>query len=617
MPRHRIAAAVLSAFLAATTLAGVNAATGTAAGAAPSPAAADPPAPEIPRRYLEQPVDWKRCDFDAQVKRIYPKAPTTRCATVKAPMDWNAPDAHPDISLRIAYSEATGESKGLMASNPGGPGGAGLTLSAALAADKPKLFKQYDLLGFDPRGFGKSEPLRCLTTAGELERLPTTPDYRERDAATHRTEVAEAQLLSDACSETEFGEFVSTQQTVYDMDFLRELLDARQTNFIGYSYGTWLGGWYADTYPDEVGRFVLDSNMDWTHTQWQNQNFDPFSFQRRRDTQLLPWIARHADQIGGLGDTPEKVLERYESIRADVVELQPSGDGSVRGDGLDGFLAGAIYGNTGFVEGALDILVHDEFVAAPADAVTAAHVERAWDRIAPALQQYTSLAETKARYGVGDANAVASSRLDRARARADRKASDEVVNLGAIGTTVRCNDTEYESNPLYYLHEADKNTHRYPFVGYLNGVSMCASWPHEPQDREIDLAGSPQVLMITGEVDPATAYEGAARTHEDLPATTRLVSIDNEGQHGQYVGSYSACAERIGDRFVFGGELPGQDRVCGTSPLPEDSAVYPVDGPVDGNSVPLPEWRTAYRPDEPNRMLQRVLERVAYERLAP
>ena len=125
---------------------------------------ADPPTPTIPQRYLDQPIQWSVCSFDAQIKQLYPQAPTTNCAKVKVPMDWHAPDAHPDVEVAISYSEATGTSKGLMTSNPGGPGGAGLTLSAALALDKPQLFSDFDLLGFDPRGFGASTPLRCLTT---------------------------------------------------------------------------------------------------------------------------------------------------------------------------------------------------------------------------------------------------------------------------------------------------------------------------------------------------------------------------------------------------------------------------------------------------------------------
>jgi len=257
-------------------------------GAAPAVAAKpkkDPPTPPIPQRYLTQPIGWSTCSFDAVVKQLRPGAPTTMCAKIAAPMDWHAPDAHPDIEIAIAYSQATGTSRGLMASNPGGPGGAGLTLSAALAIDKPQLFEDYDLLGFDPRGFGNSTPLRCVTTPEKLALVPSTTDYRRRDQATHDAEVATAQLLADACSATEFGRFVSSQQTVYDMELVRALLAHPRLNFIGYSYGTWLGGWYADTYPERVDRFLLDSNMDWTNTQWENVNFRSL---------LVPAPARHA-----------------------------------------------------------------------------------------------------------------------------------------------------------------------------------------------------------------------------------------------------------------------------------------------------------------------------------
>jgi hypothetical protein len=69
--------------------------------------------------------------------------------------------------------------------------------------------------------------------------------------------------------------------------------------------------------------------------------------------------------------------------------------------------------------------------------------------------------------------------------------------------------------------------------------------------------------------------------------------------------------QRLGDTFVFSGELPGRDRVCGTGPLPAEGAVYPVDGPVDGVRVPLSRSGRAPVQDEPNRMLQKVLDQTA------
>ncbi|WBQ07265.1 alpha/beta fold hydrolase [Kribbella sp. CA-293567] len=613
-PRKIAAAAAVALvvpFLTATTAT-------TASAAGPK----DPAVPSIPQRYLDQPITWSVCSFDAAVKRLYPQAPTTNCAKVNVPMDWANPDAHPDVQVAIAYSKAIGTSKGLMATNPGGPGGAGLSLSASLATRKTQLFTDYDLVGFDPRGFGASTPLQCLTTAEALNALPVTPDYKERTKLTHRVEEAEAKLQAEACAATEFGQFVSSQQTVYDMDFIRALFKARQLNFIGYSYGTWLGGWYADTYPARVGRFVLDSNMDWTHTQWQNVNFDPFSGQRRRDTQLFPWIARHADQITGLGSTPAQVTAKYNGIRASLTTLVKAGESNVRGDNLDGLIYSAIYGNTRFIRATLDVLVHDEFTKAPSASgeVELGHVDRAWARLAPNLQAFDTLAALRTRYGVtaaATAAAEAATQVDSlkdviadARAEAARATSgDQTVNLGAIGTTVRCNDTAWNKDPKFYTKEADKMAKKYDFFGYMNGVPMCAYWKYAPQDRKLDLKGSPRMLIVQAELDPATAYEGSLRTHEDTKAVTRFVAIDDEGQHGQYIGSASSCAEAIGDKFVFTGELPGKNQVCGTTPLPAELSVYPVKGPVDGKAVHLPKSKAA--DTKVNPLLQQVLDEVA------
>jgi hypothetical protein len=205
---------------------------------------------------------------------------------------------------------------------------------------------------------------------------------------------------------------------------------------------------------------------------------------------------------------------------------------------------------------------------------------------------------------------LASTLSDARAAAAESTEPDETVNLGAVGTTVRCNDTAWRKDPRFYLREADRMAKKYPFFGYVNGVPFCAFWKFEPQDRKVNLTRSPRLLMIQSELDPATAYEGAARTHRTLAKRTRLVSVDDEGQHGQYISGPSSCVDAISDTFVFTGELPGRDRVCGTGPLPADGAVYPVDGPVDGVRVPLSPGRSRAS-EGPNRMLQKVLDQTA------
>ncbi|HVK35987.1 MAG TPA: alpha/beta fold hydrolase, partial [Microlunatus sp.] len=222
--------------------------------------------PAIPAPYLNQRIDWTDCagDFGSQ------------CASVTVPMDWQNP-ARGNISIAIAYLRSSSSvSKGLLTSNPGGPGAAGRMLTEALSMPDAtgqggeRRLRQYDLLGFDPRGFGDSTNVKCLTTTAKLKKLPKVADRRVRNRATHAMEIAEAKLFGEACASQPVARYINTQQTVWDLDFLRQLLEKDKVksypvlNYVGYSYGTWLGAWYADTYPSKVGRFILDSNMQWT-----------------------------------------------------------------------------------------------------------------------------------------------------------------------------------------------------------------------------------------------------------------------------------------------------------------------------------------------------------------
>ena len=141
--------------------------------------------------------------------------------------------------------------------------------------------------------------------------------------------MAEAKLFGEACSSTEFSQFVSTQQTAYDMEFLRQYLgkskpNYAKLNYIGYSYGTWLGTWYADTYPNRVGRFILDSNMNWTTSMYANQLSDSFSFQRRRDQMFFPWLARH-NKTYRLGNTTAKVPQQLRADPGQPAQGLPAG----------------------------------------------------------------------------------------------------------------------------------------------------------------------------------------------------------------------------------------------------------------------------------------------------
>ena len=548
---------------------------------------AQEPAPvSVPQRYLDQNLDWEPCWFDPIIIGEVPTAPRTLCAKITVPMDWRHPDDHPDITLAIAHSRATGTSRGLLTSNPGGPGAGGLEFTAALALSKLSMFTDYDLLGFDPRGFGASETVGCYATRAEWDALPHVDDFRVRNKKTHTVEVARSKLFGKVCSSSELSRFVNTQQTVYDLDFLRRYLgqdkpNYAKLNYIGYSYGTWLGTWYADTYPDRVGRFILDSNMNWTSSMYASQAAHSFSFQRRRDKMFYPWLARH-HQTYGLGSTSATVAKSYERIRADMLKAYLRGDFVPSPAEMDRVIQDKLYANWQFPDAA-STLVDFKFI------------------------------------GAGSADAALRKRVDlavRAATRGDRSAAraapaPDLVEVYDAGQVVRCNDSAYSRNLTEVLKRADADAKKHPFVGYQNTLGVCNYWKFAPATRTIDLAGVPRMLMFESEGDPATPYEGALAAHKKAAAHTRLVSVDDEGQHGLYIDGPSPCVEEIGDSFLFGGIMPQNDVTCTTTPLPDDSRVYSLEGPLNGQSYRLDQRVRSLQVAKVNQPLREARTRAA------
>ncbi|HEU4547688.1 MAG TPA: alpha/beta fold hydrolase [Microlunatus sp.] len=532
----------------------------------PAAEAAEPSTvPAIPAQYLNQAISWSDCagDFASQ------------CARVKVPMDWQNP-ARGEIAIAIAYLPASGASKGLLTSNPGGPGAAGRMLTEALSMPDvtgqggKRQLRQYDLLGFDPRGFGASTNVKCLTTKAKLNKLPKVADRRVRNRATHAMEIAEAKLFGEACASQPLARYINTQQTVWDVDFLRQLLAKNKAksypvlNYVGYSYGTWLGAWYADTYPSKVGRFILDSNMQWTSTMYVNQTLDSRSFQRRRDKMLFPYLARHNADFG-LGKSATSVKKKYESTRKKLAtqarKALKKGKTPVMGpEDLDYIVASLIYSDEGFISAGYVVDASADFVRKPSSAKYKRTLQK---RIKAPMSKAPFLVQRTASKVKGSA----------------------LVSVDLAGTIVRCNDSAQPGNLTQLLKRADSDAKKYPFTGYLNTVPLCAYWKFKPQTRTIDLRGlMTKMLMFQSEGDPATAYEGALAAHRRTAGKTVMVSVDNEGQHGLYIDGPSRCLERIGDVFLFSRvqTLPTRDTRCTTSPLPDDRKVYTLSGPVSG-----------------------------------
>lgn len=208
---------------------------------------------------------------DPAVAAFYGQRPTWQpcegrfgCARVEVPVDWAAPDG-PRIQLALMRHAAQRPAAriGSLFVNPGGPGSSGVDLvRSANEAFSPALLERYDVVGFDPRGVGDSAPIRCLPGADLDEFL--TGDPTPDDDAEVAALAAASREFARGCQEGS-GELighVGTREVARDLDVLRAVLGEQTLTYLGFSYGSYLGAFYAGLFPARVGRVVLDGALD-------------------------------------------------------------------------------------------------------------------------------------------------------------------------------------------------------------------------------------------------------------------------------------------------------------------------------------------------------------------
>jgi len=205
--------------------------------------------------YFEQTVKWESCESDAE------------CAVIRAPLDWSDIEGMRDVELALVRQPATGSAQGSLFVNPGGPGASGFDFVASSVdrAVGPGLREAFDIVGWDPRGVNRSSAVSCASTDADLDyfffgELEAEPGSMEWEAELRDESIR----FGQECQENsgELLEFVDTMSTVRDLDLMRHLLGDSELNYLGYSYGTLIGALYIDTFPERVGRIVLDGPVD-------------------------------------------------------------------------------------------------------------------------------------------------------------------------------------------------------------------------------------------------------------------------------------------------------------------------------------------------------------------
>lgn len=215
--------------------------------AAPA-AAAVPDAPAG----ASKPVSWSPCPEDASAE----------CGTITVPVDWNNPGGQ-TFALALARRKATDPAAriGSVVINPGGPGGSGVD---AVVHDwlslTPEVRRRFDVVGFDPRGVGRSSPILC---SRDLAMRGVDPLQVRSQADFDALLAANERYRQDCRSRTgPVFDHVDTGSVVRDLDTLRAALGDEKLTYYGISYGTLIGQLYAERFPQRVRALALDSNMD-------------------------------------------------------------------------------------------------------------------------------------------------------------------------------------------------------------------------------------------------------------------------------------------------------------------------------------------------------------------
>jgi len=216
---------------------------------APATPSASATVPAQLQSFYAQPVRWHNCG-------------NADCATIMVPLDYANPSAGTTTLNMARIRQGDGE-LGSLVINPGGPGGSAFDYAkAATSVVNKNVLAHYDLIGVDPRGVGHSSPVTCLTEAGKdaFAEADATPD-----SAWERSETAKiARTVQEGCtaSGNALIGHMSTEEAARDLDIVRSVLGDPVLNYLGKSWGTYLGATYAELFPDRVGRMVLDGVLD-------------------------------------------------------------------------------------------------------------------------------------------------------------------------------------------------------------------------------------------------------------------------------------------------------------------------------------------------------------------
>jgi pimeloyl-ACP methyl ester carboxylesterase len=501
------AVAVLSAALLSAGCSGGGGISGLKGTATPSPAS--PLA-----TYYRQKVDWRPCG-------------KLSCAQVVVPISYADPAAG---SIRIAVDKiaATGPARriGSLLVDPGGPGASGVEFVAGSQEAFETLATRYDIIGFDPRGMGLSNPVTCLD--GKQMDAYLATDFNPATTKQAIRTLQAVKRYADSClaGTGPLLAQVGTQNVARDLDVIRGALGDAKLDYLGISYGSYIGQEYARLFPGRVGRMVLDS-VDNPADAADEQPAAVESHLDRAVHAILTDCTRKPSCP--VGTVPDRTSARLNALLARLAaHPAPAAGGRVL--------------TTSLARMAL---------------LAATYSPSLWASLEEGLAQ--------AEHDHGEALLrLADGYLGRA---PDGSYSTQQNGLYSVNCLEADPARETVDQAADELRRQRKELNEYsPIFGVTMAFQgqACSFWPVAGQARTaIGSSQVPPILMLNNTGDAATPLSGAEQVARRFTGA-RLVINESEG-HGVYPIQANACARTITDNYLFSGALPAQATTTCTS----------------------------------------------------
>ncbi|NUO97391.1 MAG: alpha/beta fold hydrolase [Nonomuraea sp.] len=451
------------------------------------------------------------------------------CGSVRVPLDYRNPWGQTiKLALNRIKAKVSRDANhlGALLINPGGPGASGRDLTEYVSNGLPdRLGERYDVIGFDPRGVGGSEPAMHCVDPDDYYHAPR-PDAVPHSAADERKLLARANEYATRCGNywAWLLPYLTSENSARDMDTIRAALGEEQISYLGYSYGTYLGAVYATLFPQRVKRLVMDSTVD-PRGVWYKANLaQDMSFEHRHRA-FLAWTARHND-VYHLGATAKQTSFAYYAMR-DRLRRRPAG-GVVGPSELD-----------------------DTFTLA-------GYSDKVWPEYARAWSAYVRRGEVKPL-------------VDTYNKRGKNDADDE--NGYAVYLGVQCRDAAWPRNWRTWRTDMTALHRRAPFLTWPNAWfnAPCAFWP-VGGGTPVQVRGStglPPILILQARGDAATPYRGAVAMQRRFPRSAMVV--DRGGNHGVSLAG-NQCVDGYLAAYLTDGTLPRRNVSCAALPDPRPAA---------------------------------------------